>query len=237
MKQVMWILSLLLIAAVTTAFQLDRQSRYVPQWAKYVPEPARYFAQTHVTAQALQSEDPEAAQAAASTLLSRRSVPAENMRLYAQAALQEGSAEQGLLALQLAAQRGWRDPIAQEAMARIAWAGGDAAESARRLAALYAREPNSAVLEELADEVLSNPEGRDQMAELLAGPARWEAAFVRTAVRDLSTPTYNDVLLAAHEKGAKLSCAPLQNAARQQARIAGIGEEETALEPLLENNC
>ncbi|XUU61098.1 hypothetical protein ACRAQ6_02175 [Erythrobacter sp. HA6-11] len=237
MKQALWFLSLLLIAAVTAAFQLDRQSRYASQWAEFVPEPARHFAQTHIAVKALQSGDSEAAQVEASTLLSRRPVPAENMRLYAQAAIQNGSAEQGLLALQLSAQRGWRDPIAQEAMARIAWAGGDAAESARRLAALYARAPDGAVLQELADEVLSNPEGRDQMAELLAGSARWEAAFVRAAARDLSTPTYNAVLLAAHEKGAKLSCAPLQNAARQQARIAGTGENETALEPLLVRNC
>ena len=237
MKQTIWVLSLLLIAAVTAALQLDRQSRYAPEWAKHVPEPARYFAQAHLTVEALQEEDAGAAIAAADTLLARRPIPAENMRLYAQAQLKQGNAEQGLRGLQLAAQRGWREPVTQEAMARIAWAAGNPADAANRLAALYAREADSIVLGDLAEEVLSNPAGRVQMATLLAGGARWESRFVRLARRDTSYPTYNAVLLAAHEKGARFTCAPLREAARRQARDAGIDAKKTPLAPLLERNC
>lgn len=237
MKQAVWIIVLVCIGAVTGAMQLDRQSRYSPEWAERVPEPARYFAQAHLAAEALQAQDTDAGADLAEALLSRRPIPAENVRLYAQAQIQSGKPEAGLIGLQVAAQRGWRDPVTQEAMARIAWAAGDGAASANRLAALYARETNNAVLSELAEEVLSSPDGREQMATLLAGPARWEARFVRQARHHTSPETFNAVLLLADEKGARFSCGPLKLAVERQSRDSGEPEENSPLVPLISANC
>ncbi len=237
MKQALWLTALLLVAIVTAAMQLDRQSRYDPDWANIVPEPARYFAQAHVTVEALEEGDTRAALEAAETLLERRPVPAETMRLYAQTQLQAEETETGLVALQIAAQRGWRDPVTQEAMAQIAWSAGDAAASANRLAALYARESDTEVLQTLAQQVLSDPAGREQMAVLLAGPARWEARFIRQARHHMSAETFNAILLNADAKGADFTCGPLRDAARRQARNRKVEVDKTPLAPLLERHC
>lgn len=237
MRQTFWILGLLIIAAITASLQFDRQSRYDPTWSDRTPEPARYFAQANLTVRALQEDNALEAKSAAITLLSRRPVPAENLRLFAQAQIAEGDAVEALRSYQIAARRGWRDTVIQETMAQIAWAADDARASANRIAALYARGGGGGTSASIADDVFSDPAGRDQMAVLLAGPARWEAGFVRDARNHISVTTLNGILLEAHAKGARFSCAPLLDTAERQAREMGVDPSETELAPLLERNC
>jgi hypothetical protein len=59
--------------------------------------------------------------------------------LLAVAQAKAGNAEAAGLAIQIAGQRGWREPVAQEAVLRLALGAGNKPEAARRYAALFLR--------------------------------------------------------------------------------------------------
>ena len=181
MKTLAWLFALGFIGAVTVFAQIDRQSRISPAMAQYVPEVFASFAQRHATTQSFRDRNPEAATMAARTLVTKRPMPAENLRMYAQALALAGDEQEAAAAIILAAQRGWRDEPTQRAMLEIAVAAGDHSEAARRLAALWARTQDRALLEPLANRVLAQEEARAEMARLLTEEPRWQASFDRLA--------------------------------------------------------
>ncbi len=181
MRTIAWLLSLGFIAVFTIFAQVDRQSRISPAMARYVPEVFASFAQRHSAAQDLRNRNPEAATRAARTLVAKRPMPAENLRMYAQARALAGDEQQAAAAIVQAAQRGWRDEPTQRAMLEIALRAGDHREAARRLAALWARRRDRALLEPLANRVLVQEDARAEMARLLAEEPRWQASFDRLA--------------------------------------------------------
>jgi hypothetical protein len=207
--RIIWTAGLLGIAAVTAALQIDRQSQAAPALAPLVPVPFRNYAQTQLTIAAIDGDDPQAALAEAERLVRRRPVPAEYLTLLAAAQAKAGQPEKAGLTIQIAGQRGWRDPLAQEAVLRLALTAGDKAEAARRYGALLRREATpDALLIELGPKVLGEPKGagRQALAEIIVGAERWHTLFLERGLRVMPTDAFSEVAAAAMERGARFDC-------------------------------
>lgn len=207
--RIIWFAALAGIALLTTALQIDKESERNGALAVMVPEPLRNFAQTQVTQKALVGKDTKAALAEAERLVRRRPVPAEYLTLLAAAQAKAGDAEQAAITIQIAGQRGWRDPAAQEAVLRIALAAGDKAEAGRRYTALFlnSQTPN-AKLEELGRAVLDEPRGAAQqtMVSIISGGARWHAGFLNRGSQVMPPAAFSATVVDSLGRGADFDC-------------------------------
>lgn len=153
--------------------------------------------------------------------MQRRPMPAEHLTLLAAAQAKAGEAEAAGATIQLAATRGWREPVAQQTVLRLALSGGDKAEAARRYAALF-RNPATAdsLLVELAPAVLGEPAGAGQQsfAAILAGAPRWSEQFLQRAAAVMPPATFGEVLGLALDQGALFACAPLEQSVTDLGR-------------------
>lgn len=231
--RIAWWTLLLGVAVVCIGVQLDRQARKTPTLAESVPAPFRSSAQLAVAAFALDAGNPEVALAEAQTLIRRRPLPAEHLRVLAQAQVAAGDVDGGTLTIQYAAQRGWRDPLAQEAMLRLALEAGDTSEAARRYAALFLRpDTEGALLIELGEPVLgaADSEGRVVLAEIVAGGERWHNQFLRRGAMVLPPDAFADIVRRAAEDGAGFECDLLRSVGERLARRdAAAGAELSEL--------
>ncbi len=221
----LWLAALLGIAAFTSALQFDRQSEAAPQIAPLVPAPLRGYAQTQITAAALERDDPAAALAEAKELVRRRPMPAEHLTLLAVAQARAGEADAAVFTIQLAAQRGWRDPVAQETLLRLAVAAGDKPEAARRYAALFRSNATAdELLIEFAPQVLGEAGGAGQatFAAILAEAPRWNEQFLQRGAQVMPPASFAEVLGLSLDRGALFACVPLQRAAED------IGKRDAA---------
>lgn len=227
-----WRLLLVAIGLVTIGVQVDRQTRRTPALAQSVPAPFRSAAQLPVAAYALAGDDPAFALAEAERLVRRRPLPAEHLRVLAQAQFASGELDESTLSVQYAAQRGWRDPLAQEAMLRLALAAGNAPEAARRYAALFLRrDTKDALLEELGQPVLEEAggEGRKTLIEIVGGGDRWHNQFLNRGPRVMPPDAFVEITAASIRDGAQFSCGALGNAVKVIIR-----RDASASAPLVE---
>lgn len=215
MKATLWAIFLLGIAAITTAAQLDRQSRINPELAVYVPAPFRGFAQEHITFDAVRrSKGPESLRQARK-LVTRRPLPAEHLRLLALAEGLNGKPDRSVLAIQEAGQRGWRDPAVQETMLRLALANNDRGEAVRRYTALIANpQTPEELLRELGPLALSTQQARADFAAILAPAERWHRLFLRRGVTTLPPENADEVIYQAIGRNADFPCSELRQAER-----------------------
>lgn len=233
-----WYSALAAVAAVTASVQLDRQSAIVPSMASLTPEPARAFAQAQIAAQTLRAGPPERALVEARTLVERRPIPAEALRLLAQAQLAAGKEEEGFITIQVAAKRGWRDPVAQEAMLRLAVAVGDEAEAARRYTALMLQSrTEDALLTEFGEVLCATGDGAAarSIVDVLAGTDRWTNAFVARGARVLPPEAYAEIIAEALDKGAEIDCDQVQRILRPLGKRSEAATKK--LERTLERTC
>jgi hypothetical protein len=208
-------------AVVTIGLQLDKQSEVTPALAPLVPAPLRNYAQTQITAQAATSEDTARALAEAQTLVARRPVPAEYLSLLAVAQAKAGQAEQSGLTIQIAGQRGWREPVAQEAVLRLALNAGDTAEAARRYAALFLRAGTpDALLIELGPQIFDTPGGpaEQTLVDIVAGGERWHNQFLRRGAAVMPPAAFSAVTRETMDRGARYDCALLAQAVKTLSR-------------------
>lgn len=217
MGRIAWYAMLLALAAIIIAVQIDRQSAVAPAMAELTPQPVRGFAQAQIAARARQSGPPERALEEAKRLVARRPIPAETLRLLAQAQFAAGQAEAGFTTIQVAARRGWRDPVAQESMLRLAVAVGDEAEAARRYTALMLQNrTQDALLKEFGTTLFGgeSDEAAQSLVDVLAGADRWSSAFLRRGARVLPPDAFARIISEAASKGAEFDCGALQAASR-----------------------
>lgn len=215
--RILWLTILAGVAAVTIGLQFDRQARKTYALAPAVPEIFRSSAQLPLAASALGGDDPQYALAQAEELVRRRPMPAEHLRVLAQAQFGAGKAEDAMLTIQYAAQRGWRDPLAQESLLRLALENGDKAEAARRYAALFLQAATEdALLEELGREVLAERggAGRQTLITIVGGGQRWHRQFLRRGARVMPPDAYVEIVEATIASGAKYDCDVLQQVER-----------------------
>ncbi len=224
--RLIWLLCILVIGAVTAAVQLDRQADISPGVAPIVPAPFRGHAQARIVTAALAEKTPSHAAIVAvpeaERLVRRRPIPAEHLTLLAIARAKAGETEASSLTIQYAAQRGWREPIAQETMLRLAVAAGDRAEAARRYAALFLRDATpDALLEEFGPRVLSTngnaasrSEGLDTMIAIVSGSERWQSHFLRRGARVMPPAAFSTIVSATSAKGVRYDCDLMQKVGR-----------------------
>lgn len=218
--RVLWIAALLGLAVVTISVQLDRQSLKQPSLAQHVPEPFRASAQLAIAAFAIDDGKVDAGVSEARKLVQRRPMPAENLRLLAQAQFAAGELDASALTIQYAAQRGWRDPLAQEAMLQLALSNADTPEAARRYAALFVmRQTDDAMLEEIGRAVLAQPggKGRTTLAEIVGGGERWHSLFLSRGARVMPPEAFTEIVEITLENGARYDCDGLRQAQRAVA--------------------
>lgn len=223
--RMLWIALLFALAVVTTMLQLDRQADATLALAPFVPEPVRGYAQTRIALAAAEGADSAAALEEAKRLVRRRPIPAEHLTLLALAQTKAGMPEQAGLTIQIAAQRGWRDPVAQEAVLRLALAAGDEPEAARRYAALFLRAatPNT-LLQEVGPAVLARTGGPGQrtLVDIISGTDRWHDTLLRRGVQVMPPAAFADITLASIERGARFDCGILKQS------LKALGQKDAA---------
>lgn len=215
--RIIWFAALLVIAAVTTALQIDKQSEVVPALAPLVPPPLRNFAQTQIAAAAADGGDPAVALEEARKLVRRRPVPAEYLTLLAVAQTKAGQGEAAGLTIQIAGQRGWREPLAQESVLRLAVAAGDKPEAARRYAALFLNASTSdELLRELGPPVLAETDGPGQrtLVDIITGTERWNTVFLRRGSQVIAPEAMSDIVVATIARGTVFDCDALARTAK-----------------------
>ena len=241
--RLIWLLSIFAIGAVTAAVQLDRQADTTPGFAQIIPAPFRGHAQARIATAALAEDKPTHFVAEAERLVRRRPIPAEHLTLLAIARAKAGQTEASTLTIQYAAQRGWREPIAQETMLRLAVAAGDRAEAARRYAALFLRDATpDALLEEFGPLVLSTDgnaasgnEGLDTMIAIVGGSERWQNHFLRRGARVMPPAAFSTIVSATSANGVRYDCGLMQKVERAvSARDEVAGQSIAAL---IEEQC
>lgn len=216
-----WAGALLVLATLTAFLQLDRQSDATPSLAPLVPEPFRGYAQAQLAAMAAEGPDAELALAEAQRLVRRRPVPAEHLTLLAVAQAKANRTDEAGVTIQIAAQRGWREPVAQEAVLRLALDAGDKPEAARRYAALFLHPTTSNdLLRELAPTVLGEPggEGQRTLVDILSGTDRWNSAFLRRGAQVIPASAFADIATASMKRGLRFDCGVLALAIKDTAQ-------------------
>ncbi len=213
---IVWRAALIVIALVTIGVQLDRHAKRVPSAADSVPSVLRSSAQLPIAAYAVAGEEQSALEEA-ELLVRRRPLPAEHLRVLAQAQANAGLADEAALTVQYAARRGWRDPLIQEGMLRLAWSAGDTSEAARRYTALFLRrDTQDALLEEFGAAILGEAggDGRKTLIEIVGGGERWHNQFLRRGARVLPTDAFVEVIEETIAQGTQYECAGLEQAQR-----------------------
>jgi hypothetical protein len=230
--RIIWFAALAAIAVTTALLQLDKQSEVAPVVASMVPPPFRNFAQTQIAVRAAEEGDPRIAVAEARRLVQQRPVPAEYLTLLAVAQAKAGQAEAAGLTIQIAGQRGWREPVSQEAVLRLALNAGDKAEAARRYAALFLRSGTpDALLLELGPQVLGDAggPGRQTMVDIVAGGERWYELFLQRGAQVMPPAAFAAITADSIKRGAQFDCQVLQQSIGTIAqRDAAAGAQLTA---------
>lgn len=201
-----------LVAAVV---QLDRHALEYPFFAKFIPEPFADFSMVRKTAQEASLGDADYALAQARRLIFLHPVPAENLTIYAIAAFRKGEQNFGAKALTLSAQRGWREPFAQKAVAVASAQAGDWEIAADRLTALWKTRPTRSELGSISKQVLSYPQIQRNFAESLVAPAPWVHLFVTWGGQNLDPIAFSNIVDEANRRGAKFSCLSMSRIARR----------------------
>ncbi|MEO0462962.1 MAG: hypothetical protein AAF127_07510 [Pseudomonadota bacterium] len=221
---------LLAIAGATAGLQLDRQARYEPVYATFVPEPFRAFALPHRVGDAINAGQPQLGLAEAKQLVARRPMPALHLRLLSQAQFAAGDPQTATLTVQYAARRGWRDRDAQDVMLRLALSAGDKTEASRRFAALFTDSASDdEVLRALATELFSEPDGanaRATFASILGDAERWQTTYLRKGPRVLSAHTFAAITADTAQAGTTFDCKLLQSAKKTLDKAADTQASE-----------
>lgn len=205
MMRIAWFAILALLGCIAVGAELDRAARRQPALAAFVPGPFRSFAQENLTMANVRSADPKIALSEAQLLVARSPMPAEHLTLLAIAKERNGEREASARLIQRAAQRGWRDPIAQQAMFDIALAAGDPVEAARRLAALWALKEDQAPLADMETRLLATPDGQAAMANTLVSGGNWTKAYLRSVASKPADASAASIALALRQ-GARFDC-------------------------------
>lgn len=204
-----WIILMVGLALTAGGAQLDRQSRRTAILAPVVPPMFKSYAQYRQVMAQVRTAEPREALKMAQLLVQRRPIPSEHLSLLAMAMGRNGETEKAFVLYQKAAQRGWRDSIAQQTRLRIAVEVGDMAEASRRIAALWGIRETQMHLADATAKVLETSDGRKAMAATMSANGRWIGAFL--AESDAVPPQHlAETIAMAAAQGARLNCTVLQ---------------------------
>jgi hypothetical protein len=219
--RIFWFMGLAAAGLLIGALQLDMRARSASAVAPAVPELFRDHAQVQITRKALTGTDAARALVEAERLVQRRPLPAENLTLLAAAQAKAGQVDAAARTIQVAGQRGWRDPVAQEAMMRLALAAGDRPEAARRYAALFLRgRTPDALLLEFGPAVFDGQDrsGRDTLVAIVIGGERWHPTFLRRGAKVMPPAAFAAIAADSMARGTVFDCKTLAISISELAR-------------------
>jgi hypothetical protein len=229
--RIIWAGAIAVLALITAQLQLDRQSAREPAYAGLVMDPFHANAQFTMAARALYRQETDVALAEARKLVLRRPVPAEHLTLLAGAYYQDGQVPPASLAVQYAAQRGWRDPIAQESRLRLALEAGDKGEAARRFVALMvAGTNNQALTAELGEAVFGtpSPDAEAVVVDLISETDRWHPVFLWRGVNALPADAFARITAESLARRTPFDCTMLGSAINQITQRDPVAGEALA---------
>ena len=201
-----WWALLLALALVAIGVQLDRASRRDAGLAFAVPEPLRGFAFVPLAAEALERDEAGEALALSRALVLARPVSEEHLTLLALAATAAGDGALARRALAEAGTRGWREPLAQAALADAALAAGRPDIAGERLLALWIMGERGVPVAEGLDRVLATAEGRTTVSHWMSRTPREAANLAGWGARALAAQPLAQTVKAALAEGAPIGC-------------------------------
>lgn len=214
MSRCAWFVVLTIVAIVGAGVQLDRHAYVVPTYAKFVPTPFESFSLARTILQESERGSPQRAVIDARKLVLKHPIQAESLTILGVAELRNGNQELGSQALTLSAQRGWREPIAQRAVAMAAAQSGSWDVAADRLFALWKTSSDSPEVHDLSAVLMGYPDIQARFAQRLVAQARWQEDFFRWAWRNLKPEAFVRVVEEASRAGAKFECSQMLANAR-----------------------
>lgn len=166
-----WYAVLLAIAIVAVGVELDRQARHDPAIGIILPAVVRGDSLESLTRSAFDRNDAIQGEALARELVERRPVPAEGLSLYAKGLLANGHVDLAASALELAAQRGWRDRFVQNVVVASALQNDEPTVAAQRVLGLWRQGERAEWLKDLTRATLTHHKGLTAFADALTdGP-------------------------------------------------------------------
>lgn len=194
-----WGITLVAVAWAAIGLSLDLASVNAPELASGVPGPFQGEATRRQAFAAIEQGRAETALERATANLAADPAPAESLSLLALAAGISATPEGNALsskAITLAAQRGWRDPVAQLAAYNAAVQSGQMEFASQRLDAIFRvgvieREMRMTALAQLA----SDPEGREQLAKRLSETRNWTREFLTDSFNVMAADNIANVVV------------------------------------------
>ena len=233
MWRLLWYISLGVVASIATVAQVDRHAHEVRALAGWVPEQFRNFALIRQAATEAAEGSPSRAVTDARRLIVRHPIPAENLTILAIAEHRAGNEARSADALTIAAQRGWREPLAQKAVALAAAQSGEGEMAADRLSALWKTTAGKPFAREITAQLLKVSDVRNRFAAKLNSEDAWVPLFLKWAVSNLSPSVFTSLVEEANQRGAKLDCSLMNKAARSMLQHG----ELTLAQRLWESQC
>ncbi|MEZ0135667.1 MULTISPECIES: tetratricopeptide repeat protein [Novosphingobium] len=185
-----WYLAIAAVAMTAIGVQLDRQTRRDAALARVVPAPFQGYALEVLAREAFERNDYFGAAGFSRELLERRPIPAENLSLYGMALLNSGQVSAAEPALQLAAQRGWRDRFVQRLVILSALQNEDSKIAAQRVLGLWRQGDQSSWVRDLTQAVLMRPAGLAAFNDaLVLHEGDWVPSFLVWSARNLPAST------------------------------------------------
>jgi len=209
-----WYLGLSVVACIASVAQIDRHAHEVPSLAKVVPKQFRDFALIRQAAVQAVKGKPDDAVVTARDLIAHHPIPAENLTILAIAEQRAGNEAGSADALMLAAQRGWREPQAQRAVALAAMQSGEAEIAADRLSALWRTMGGRPYARDLTEQLFDSPEVRRKFAAKLGSEEPWIQPFLMWSANNLSLSKFATLVEDAHGYGARFDCGLINKTAR-----------------------
>ncbi|MDY7097220.1 MAG: hypothetical protein SXU28_03690 [Pseudomonadota bacterium] len=230
--------ALLAIAIVTAGLQMDRQTAASPQLAPAVPDVFRSIAQARIAANAVGSGNSQAALEEAEKLVMRRPVPSQSLRLLALAQYGAGDIQAGSYSIQIAAQRGWRDIAAQEAMLSLALAAGDKPEAVLRYVALLANDRASEEFMTQSGQSLfgsGDEVAIETLTEIAMDTERWRGGLVRKAGQFMPPPAFAEFVEQVAGRLDGSECEIFKRSAKRVGRSDKAASER--IEAVIQKSC
>lgn len=215
-------------AFVTSAVQLDFATRTRQDLVPFVPKLFRSFSQNYMVLAAANSENAGEALKVAKELVRRRPMPAESLSLYAVIAGMHQNLTLSSKALTLAAERGWRDPLAQRATLISAVASKNWTAAAQRLDALERTGQSGPEEQQQLAKIAGNEQGRAALANRLVSRRNWMNRFLGQGASALNPTDFSDIVRRVVSQNPEIDCATLSRAATTLA-ARGLVDEPNAI--------